>query len=643
MPLFAQQNDDQDRIYFQPTDLRVTPQHHQHADIKEPQPVTAHNHLEDGASTPFKMNDAERGGNGLPDCKTQADYLDFFIDIESILRGQLMQLQTVSSYKLEIERLVKDEPDTCILLAARALDESLTDLKHILHGNVSLIEQVKSMKMVSKNCIDNPSDGLLDTSDEVSELDQDGGSESDSSLTDVDTSSDARGRKLSDQWNISTPGDDPFVDKPSARVVELSHQPCELNYHPDFTQLPGRMLYVPFSKDDDASQMQSCRVILSNLPPDATIAQVLKGVQCYGGLMGVTMLNTKPFCGDKTQSALLEFVYPQSAADYAEAIHSHELFYENKRGAKFQAAAWLIPSPSYTYSYHERQLLDKGQTRAILVKNFPETAVWYFLCAVGVSRVVDVRRVENENGFIFEFTTINQAARVAGLIWIGKFLDIYKATKRGSFSYTIVDDSSQAPHQDFGYEGGYIEHMAPDFLEVEWNREPFNAYWPSEQKPVMRQQGLTPEKPIKPARPTTVERLAKQYDIDVDEVADYLEERENYEDTDFRIIGSDITLTRRKWGWRITKEDETKLLMAMTLHESDWADEWDSHFEIRREVNLRTWEQYGMLAKERRERAEEQGLDEGKIPSGCESLKSAPVPAMVKKYLDVSKVTYLEV
>lgn len=45
----------------------------------------------------------------------------------------------------------------------------------------------------------------------------------------------------------------------------------------------------------------------------------------------------------------------------------------------------------------------------------------------------------------------------------------------------------------------------------------------------------------------------------------FLYDIENHKDTDFRIIGSNIMLTRRKWGWSLKSEDETKLLMANTL------------------------------------------------------------------------------
>lgn len=82
--------------------------------------------------------------------------------------------------------------------------------------------------------------------------------------------------------------------------------------------------------------------------------------------------------------------------------------------------------------------------------------------------------------------------------------------------------------------------------------------------------------------------------------------------------------------------------MTNTLHDPDWADEWDRHFAARGAVNLRTWERYGALARHRRHRAAEQGLEPWRVPRcdpacpwACGDLRAAPVPPVVRRVLHV--------
>ncbi|KYK59094.1 hypothetical protein DCS_00222 [Drechmeria coniospora] len=58
---------------------------------------------------------------------------------------------------------------------------------------------------------------------------------------------------------------------------------------------------------------------------------------------------------------------------------------------------------------------------------------------------------------------------------------------------------------------------------------------------------------------------------------------------------------------------DIKLLMANTLYEPAWANEWDRHFKANGTIDLRTWERYGMLSKHRRQRTAELGIEEARI------------------------------
>lgn len=389
------------------------------------------------------------------------------------------------------------------------------------------------------------------------------------------------------------------------------------NYHADITTLSEPKIYNAPSSNEASSELNSRRVILKNLPPDATLAQVVKGVCGFGGTVRTMMLSGNPFCKPGTSTALIEFVYPKSAAEYAKFLRSWPLVYQARNADRYIAEAWLIPTTSFQLTNRDHWLLEKEKTKALRFSNFPKKGVWYFLSVIGLPNITYAGFVEGMGDLHIEFTNLAEADRIQRLSVYNNILtDICGGP--GIVGVSFKPDLTQRPLEALKTSGGdgVIDFISVDAFEQEWNQSPFNDYWPTAYQSAMELQGLSP-RPIQapvpksslPPQPSTAERLAQQFDIDVDEVDDYLEERRNYKDTAFRILGSDIILTRRKWGWSIGAEDDLKLHMANTLHEPEWADEWDKHFAARGLVNLRKLESYGMLAKHRREKAKEQGLE----------------------------------
>lgn len=135
-------------------------------------------------------------------------------------------------------------------------------------------------------------------------------------------------------------------------------------------------------------------------------------------------------------------------------------------------------------------------------------------------------------------------------------------------------------------------------------------------------------------KPLDKATIAGFLDLEPEELSPFLESRANWKgDITYGIIGSTAKLIRRAWGWRLTAEDDDKILMAHTLHDPEWADIWDDHFEARGEPNLRTWERYGALARHRRERAAQMGVEEwrvvpcagGECEWACGTMKTAKV------------------
>jgi hypothetical protein len=129
----------------------------------------------------------------------------------------------------------------------------------------------------------------------------------------------------------------------------------------------------------------------------------------------------------------------------------------------------------------------------------------------------------------------------------------------------IVPDATQICDYNVKLPYGIIKQLPEDDLEKQWNVHPYNRLPPHLEKGAV-QQG--------PTRLSLEQRLALQHNIEEDKVEDLLLDLENHKDTDYKIIGSNISNTRRKWSWSMTDEDDTKLLMANTLHEPDWAEHW---------------------------------------------------------------------
>ncbi|KAM0263565.1 hypothetical protein ACHAQJ_001184 [Trichoderma viride] len=593
--------------------------------------------------------------DALETYKKRAECLEMLQDIQGILRNQNQQLQLVlfggKDLEYKLQNLPKEETETSLLLAVRSLSSSLVGVRHILKGNITMIEGMKSTSSLAK-MRNSPRSSAQQTP-----VSQTSSNRADSAETDDDSSDllldcvhpdpditaptnlDTPNKQPFVTWNIKSPGADPFVDTPRKNVASFKTPPDSqpgLQFHSDFANLPGRKLYVASPVTSASVAEESRRVILKNLPPDAELPQIVRGIQCQGRIIGIIWLNTAPIIDNITKTVMLEFLHPRPAADFARATLSFPLVYEAKNGDQYRANAWLVPTASFALSWLDQEHIEQRRTRSLLLKGFPKDYIWYFICTIGVNTVAHVEYDEINDALFIELTTLSHANRVDRLIRHCKFSDFYRYCDQKGMFRTIAGDSSQANGNTTRPPRSMIKRLPQDDLKEYWNSYPYNCPPPHLQKSAA-QQG--------PTRLTIQKRLALQYDIDEGEVEGFLHDLENHQYTEYRLVGSSITITRRKWGWRTKTEDETKLLMANTLHDPAWAEQWDEYFLARNEINIRTWEQYGRLAKHRREKAAEQGLGLGTVPKcgkrcelGCRDIKAAPVAAAVKEYLDTSKV-----
>lgn len=432
---------------------------------------------------------------------------------------------------------------------------------------------------------------------------------------------------------------DPFFDAIAAKThFTRPPQPRALDYHPDATSLQWPVIFMAPPSSPGSPHVGSRRVVLDNLPPGAALTQVLRAIRCYGGIMAASIV---PDCasGRLTMSAVVEFVYPDSAAAFADRCGRAPLAFAAEDGSVYEARVWLIPTASFAYTARDHRFLNQGVTRAIALRDFPADAIWDLLVLVGTRAISEVLP-HRPHDVILELCSLFEADRAQGLIerkWPGLHVG-------------FVDDSSQGHHfQPPKASQSVVGHVSPNHLHDTWNCAPFNertlAHYDAAQQAVKAESEAQQreKQPSSPPRAAPTKRLAECYNISPSQLSSYLAERQNFADTDYRVLGSNITLTRRAWSWKLQGDDDIKLLMANTLHEPEWADEWDQHFAAHGAVNLRTWERYGMLARHRRDKAAEQGIEGWRVPHcsamcewACCDIKAVPVPRVVERYLEDS-------
>ncbi|KAL9477433.1 hypothetical protein ACSS6W_007274 [Trichoderma asperelloides] len=599
--------------------------------------------------------------NGLlENYKKRDECLAVFQDIKHVLCKQLHQLQLTlfeaRNLESRLQELPQQETDTNLLLAVCTLGSALAGVGHILTGNIAMIEGVKknpsSLSKMKSSSGSSPWLTLASPALSISTISEEARTEDSSSdlLLDCTPSE----NDITDLTNLDTPDCqspatqntqsseiDPFIDTPQKAVTRIETPDTEirLEFHSDFTTIYGRRLYAPSPSNAPAAE-RSRRVILRNLPPGAKLPQIVRGIQTHGQIINITSLNTLTITNNATKTVMVEFLHPRPAAGFVRSIQTTSLIYEDENSDKYHAHAWLVPTASFDVSWIDQEIVSQRYSRSLLLKGFPSDYIWYFIKTIGLKHILRVEHDVANDSLCVEFTSLWHARRVDELIWKGKFSDIYKYCNQKGMFKIIVPDVTQINNHIAKPPGGIIKYLPEDDLERCWDKHPYNFLPPHLVKPAA-QQG--------PTRLSLQKRLALQHDVEEDEVDNLLYDLENHKDTDYRIIGSNITITRRKWSWSMSDEDDTKLLMANTLHEPDWAEHWDEYFLSRGKINIRTWEQYGMLARHRRMKAAEQGLGLGAVPKcekgcemGCRDIKKTPVAAVVKKYLGVSKVRVMD-
>ncbi|KAM0460473.1 hypothetical protein ACHAPV_004741 [Trichoderma viride] len=113
------------------------------------------------------------------------------------------------------------------------------------------------------------------------------------------------------------------------------------------------------------------RVILRNLPPNAKLPQIARGVQTHGQILSITPLATLPFTNDTTKTVMVEFLHPKPAAELVRTIQASPLVYEDENSDEYQPDAWLVPTASLGLSWVDQEVVSQNYSRSLMLKGFP--------------------------------------------------------------------------------------------------------------------------------------------------------------------------------------------------------------------------------------------------------------------------------
>ena len=352
----------------------------------------------------------------------------------------------------------------------------------------------------------------------------------------------------------------------------------------------------------------SHRVVLSHLPKKTTIPQVLKLIRGPGGTIAADVYDTSNFpspLGDCM--AVVEFANPAAAETFVHFARQHVNFaFRDDSGALHKPKIWSPKTPSLPISpdcprgsnRRDRFWIGNAITRCFKAFEFPVKAVWFCLCALGHdSSLVNAEYNHETATLSLEFVSLFAAHRAFRTINEGRFPYYYPNQLRFVTGNTPLTEFR--PDSTDGdvclLPSRVAEYIPPDHLENKFNCLPYNQVWPDRWFPIMRSQGLQP-------RP--------------------------FQDHMLQMIQRYASLSRTSWSWEVAQDvcvDHARVME--TLGDPAWKDAWDAFFVANRTKtqNLKRWEEYGGLARRRREKTTARGSLVGEL--------SRKMPRVIEDFL----------
>ncbi|KAM5347866.1 hypothetical protein ACJ41O_007690 [Fusarium nematophilum] len=424
--------------------------------------------------------------------------------------------------------------------------------------------------------------------------------------------------------------------------VQGNHAP-DNDVHNDASS-PSPLEGLAFDSDLDeydtlGDVISSRRVVINNLPQSVTLTQVYDGVTALGGVLSIQVLNTAALSTTGNCSAVIEFKRPAGAQAFYDYACKKSIYFEDDAGDLHRADVQLVKTASYPLTADQVRLSginvnDSLSGRCLDLALFPGTALWYTMKRIGLGNIVRVNYTEQREGFngelSIELISLFQAGRVRQMVH-NKVLPGYPGGMDDIQNGLTPSDLPSASL--WSRCGNVIACPDKDHLEKEWNRYPFNSFVPTKN---IRFGSVIHRKRVPDFAPRKLYIDLNIIPLDDDD----LPPLENLDGKFYVLDGRDIYSTRldKTNQYCQVSEQDISLLMDVTLHKPEWKKFWDTFCDARSLGNLRAWDEYGKLAKHRREKAAEQGLEPGTVPDcskcSCRSgdLKSSPVPKFIQDY-----------
>lgn len=256
-----------------------------------------------------------------------------------------------------------------------------------------------------------------------------------------------------------------------------------LTYHGDIKLLKNPKIYRGTEKESKA--MESRRILFYNLPSSITALQVARAAAAFGQVLLVNpVVPMLRGTDDGSMTMLVEFATPKSSDMCRLTVNSTCPAFISHTGDLYAAGVWVVPTPSFPVRFDTNVSLKRGYTRTVAIAPISVDCVWFMICAVAAPReVLDAEYDGATRTLTLEFAGVDIAHRTAINVVSGLFEFIFEneaANKR-------VDQCADR----VGY-GGYVAYVPPHYLQQQFDRPPFNDYWPETYFYVMTDRDLHP-------------------------------------------------------------------------------------------------------------------------------------------------------
>ncbi|OAA77064.1 hypothetical protein LEL_06748 [Akanthomyces lecanii RCEF 1005] len=396
--------------------------------------------------------------------------------------------------------------------------------------------------------------------------------------------------------------------------------PLSLTYHTDIELV--RDFKICRGNITSSSTMDSRRILFYNLPPSITALQVARAAAAFGQVLLVNAVApVVRGTNNGSMTMLVEFATSESSEMCRLAVNSTCPIFLSGTGELYAAGVWVVPTPSFPICCNTDNSLNRGYTRTVAIFPISVNCVWFIIHAVAAPQ--DILAAEYDAAtetLTLEFASVGVAHRTS----LHMNNNLFDFVFEGRAAVRRLES-----REDRVGCGCYVAYVPPDVLQQQFDRSPFNEYWPERYYYVMTQRNLHPRTAHKKRNISASD--ATTTDDDSFETTSSVETSLDEEPRERPQIRHTLSSKKQK---------QAPEVLLVELEDSKLSGSWDSFFENRHTISLRGWDEYGKIARHRRELTSEQGLVDGIVPKcdgkcelKCKGIKETPPPDDVDKFL----------